>query len=102
MNLDDQDISDLRKNGARVSGDFQQSPKPREDLLPKVIKLLESILEKRSEIKVEAPAVTVHPPTVNIEAPVTVEARAEVGKWKFTIERDFQGRMTEVIATAIK
>lgn len=99
MIIDDKEIAQLRKNGIKVmTADGKQlvpkTPGKSElDHLREISRVLNSILEKPEPKSGE-------PPKVTVNSPVTVNTPEPIRKWKFTIARDAEGRMKEIIATA--
>lgn len=105
MIIDQEDLALLRKNGVKVKGRIASVERPAPDQLQRIADALEGLL-KRPEGKSEQPVINVAAPNVNVCAPdvsvTTPNPAPPVLKWKFTIERGAYGRMTEVIATAIR
>jgi len=99
MIIDDKEIAQLRKDGIKVlTADGKQlvPKKPGKselDHLKDISQVLNSILSKPEPKAGE-------PPKVTVNSPVTVNTPEPVRKWKFTISRDEDGRMKEIIATA--
>ena len=100
MIIDDKEIAQLRKDGIKVlTSDGKQlvPKKPGKselDHLREISQLLNTVLSKPESKSGE-------PPKVTVNSPVTVNTPEPVRKWKFTISRDGDGRMKEIVATAI-
>ena len=99
MIIDDKEMARLRKGGIKVmTADGKplvpKTPGKSElDHLKDISRVLNSILEKPESNPSE-------PPKVTVNSPVTVNTPDPIRKWKFTISRDTDGRMKEIIATA--
>ena len=99
MIIDTEEIARLRKSGIKVTtADGKQlvpkTPGKSElDHLRDIKHVLDSILSKPESKQGE-------PPKVTVNSPVTVNTPDPIRKWKFTISRDAEGRMKEIIATA--
>lgn len=103
MIFDNEDIDRMRKAGIKVVGAdgkpiiIKTPGKSDMQHLMDISRLLEDILSKsdaRFE-KMEMPKVTVN------TAPVTVNTPEPAAKWRFVISRDAEGRMKEIVATAV-
>jgi len=100
MIIDDKEIAKLRRDGIKVTTSdgkplVQKTPGKSElDHLRDISRVLTSILEKPD-------AKSGEPPKVTVNSPVTVNTPEPVRKWKFSISRDEEGRMKEIIATAV-
>jgi hypothetical protein len=100
MIIDDKDIARLRRDGIKVMTSDGKPLVPKKpsmselDHLKEISQVLNSILSK-SEPK------SGDPPKVTVNSPVTVNTPDHIRKWKFAISRDTEGRMKEIIATAV-
>lgn len=100
MIIDEKEIALLRKDGIKVlTADGKQlvPKKPGKselDHLKEISQLLNAVLSKPESKAGE-------PPKVTVNSPVTVNTPEPARKWKFTISRDADGRMKEIVATAI-
>lgn len=99
MIIDDKEIAKLRKDGIQVlTADgkplVQKKPGKSElDHLKDISQALNLIVSKPEPKAGD-------PPKVTVNSPVTVNTPDPIRKWKFTISRDGEGRMKEIIATA--
>lgn len=99
MIIDDKEIARLRRDGIKVmtsDGKPLVTKKPGKselDHLKEISQVLSSILSKPESKSGE-------PPKVTVNSPVTVNTPDPIRKWKFSISRDAEGRMKEIIATA--
>ena len=112
MTLDDQEITRLRQNGAKVfqnGRDFAPRAKPANSpdaTLVEIAATLKAILA-RPQPEPEpaaAPQVTVEPQIIVQPAPVTVQQatpKERPRKWKFELDRGINGQLTQIIATAM-
>ena len=100
MIIDDKEMARLRKGGIKVmTADGKplvpKTPGKSElDHLREISQVLNSILSKPESKPVE-------PPKVTVNSPVTVNTPGPVRKWRFSVSRDGDGRMKEIIATAV-
>lgn len=107
MIYDDQQIAKLRKAGVKVvSADGkpltpEQRDKAELDYLRLILQALEAILQKPApaQVKSEPPQITVKPPEVTVNQP---PAPDPIKEWRFTLNRNSSGQLTEIIASAVE
>jgi len=101
MIIDDKDIAQLRKSGIKVVGangkPILSKPPGKSELehLRDISSLLNEVLNKPQPQNSE-------PPKVTVNSPVSVNTPEPIRKWKFALSRDAEGRLKEIVATAIE
>jgi hypothetical protein len=101
MIFDDKEIARLRKGGIKVLAADGSALVPKAtgkseiEHLKDISRVLNQILDRPEPKAGEAPKVTVNTPAVTVSTP------APIRKWRFSLSRDGDGRLKEIIATAM-
>ncbi len=106
MTLTENDIRRMRASGIRVTGPdgkpFVGKINGQSELeyLRQLSSVLAAALEKQAmasnQEKSEPPKVTVNTPEVTVNPPIPIM------KWRFSLSRDSDGRLKEIVATGIE
>ncbi len=110
MILDDKEIEQLTRKGVKITDSSGQPIKPKypvtkpdESYYLRIIAgLLERILAKPDPQfpSIRQPDVIVNPPEVTVNAP-SVPVQKQIRQWKFVLTKDWAGRTTQIVATAV-
>ncbi len=109
MIIDDKEIEQLARKGVKITDSSGQPIKPKypvtkpdESYYLRIIAgLLERILAKPDPKfpSIQPPDVIVKPPEVTVNSPVSMPQ--PIRQWKFTLTKDWAGRTTQIVATAM-
>ncbi len=110
MILDDNEIEQLARKGAKITDSYGKPIKPKSitskpdevDYLRIIAGLLERILAKPDPQfpSLKPPDVIVKPPEVIVKT-TSVHTPKQIRQWKFVLTKDWAGRTTQIIATAV-
>ncbi len=109
MILDDNEIEQLTRKGVKITDAYGKPIKPKSitskpdevDYLRIIAGLLERILAKPDPQfpSLKSPDVIVNPPEVVVNSPVSMPK--QIRQWKFMLTKDWAGRTTQIVATAV-